>query len=233
MTRSDIVASAVTAKGDVLFVWVRSKPLFHRVTVFTRIMLAAGFIPTGLVKLLGGRFTSITVSHPIGAFFEAMYQTGLFWHFIGIAQVVAGILLLVPRVAHLGALAFLPIAVCIAVITVSLGFGNTEIVAAGMVGAVLYLLLWDYDRFRSMLTRAPLTVPGGIPAFRLDRWERAGFVVFGAAFLVLFLRTRGLTPDWVGLAGPMAVGTVAGLVTLVRFVVLARREAASTATVQA
>ena len=80
----------VIANVDRLFVWVRSKPLFYRVTLFTRIMLAAGFIPTGMVKLLGQRFTLLPVSTPIGAFFEAMYQTDLFWRFIGASQVVAG-----------------------------------------------------------------------------------------------------------------------------------------------
>ncbi|MFT5143546.1 MAG: hypothetical protein ACI80V_001179 [Rhodothermales bacterium] len=60
-------------------------------------MLAAGFIPTDTVKLLGHRFTTISPDLPIGAFFEAMYQTGLFWRFIGLAQVVAGILSLFPE----------------------------------------------------------------------------------------------------------------------------------------
>ena len=44
---------------DRLFLWVRSKDLFYRLTLFTRIMLAAGFIPTGTVKLLGRRFTTM------------------------------------------------------------------------------------------------------------------------------------------------------------------------------
>lgn len=106
--------------ADRLFLWVRSKALFYRLTLFTRIMLAAGFIPTGMVKLLGQRFTTMPPTTPIGAFFEAMYQTGLFWRFIGAVQVVAGVLLLVPRVAHLGALMFLPVIVSIVVITVAL-----------------------------------------------------------------------------------------------------------------
>ena len=187
-------------------------------------MLAAGFIPTGMVKLLGQRFTTIPVDNPIGAFFEAMYQTGQFWRFIGISQVVAGILLLVPPVAHLGALLFLPIVACIAVITVALEFGNTEIVASAMLLAVLYLLLWDYDRIRSILTKTPIETPGRIPSLRLDRWECAGFAVFTAALLAFFLRARGFMPTWVGLALPMAVGTVAGLATLIRFAVVAKEE---------
>ena len=51
-----------------------------------------GFIPTGLVKLLGHRFTQISSDNPIGLFFEVLYQSGAYWHFIGAAQMVAGAL---------------------------------------------------------------------------------------------------------------------------------------------
>ena len=59
---------------DEFFLRVRSKALVFRFTVFTRVLLAASFIPTGMVKLLGRRFTTIPDSTPIGAFFESMYQ---------------------------------------------------------------------------------------------------------------------------------------------------------------
>ncbi len=137
---------------DRLFVWVRSKPFFLRLTLFTRILLAAGFVPTGMVKLLGRRFTLMSVETPIGAFFEAMYQTGLYWQFLGASQVLAGLLLLVPRWAHLGALLFVPIMVNIFVVTVSLGFQGTPVVTGLMLLAVVYLCAWDYHRVRGIFT---------------------------------------------------------------------------------
>ncbi len=202
---------------DRLFLWVRSQALLYRVTLLTRVLLAAGFIPTGMVKVLGQRFTTIPPTSPIGAFFEAMYQTGLFWRFIGAVQVVAGVLLLVPGAAHLGALAFLPVIVCIAVVTVALDFGLTEVVTALMLGAVLYLCLWDYDRLRGLLTSRPLDAPQGVPALRLDRWERVGFAAGGAALLAFFAFTRSFAPPW---AGGVAVGAgvVAGVVVVGRWV---------------
>ena len=33
--------------------WIRSRPLLYRLTLGTRVLLAVGFIPSGLVKLLG------------------------------------------------------------------------------------------------------------------------------------------------------------------------------------
>ena len=207
----------MTLAVDRLFLWVRSKGLFYRLTLFTRIMLAAGFIPTGMVKLLGQRFTAIPPTTPIGAFFEAMYQTGLFWRFIGAVQVVTGVLLLVPRAAHLGALVFLPVIVSIAVITLALDFGLTTLVTASMLGAVLYLCLWDYDRLRGLLTSRPLESPRGVPILRLDPWERAGFGALAAAALTFFAFTRGFMPASAGrLAVPL--GVAAGLAVILRFV---------------
>jgi len=201
---------------DHLFVWVRSSRLLLRFTVFTRILLAAGFIPTGLVKMLGRRFTTMPVDEPIGAFFEAMYQTGMFWNFIGATQVVAGALLLVPRCAHVGALLFLPVVVSINVINVALGFGLTSVITFLMTLAVLYLLLWDYDRFRGILTTRPFERRTEVSTYRLDRWETAGFTVFAVTLLGFFLFTRSFVAAEVARFS-VALGVGAGLFTASRF----------------
>lgn len=207
---------------DELFLRARSKGPLLRFTLFTRILLAAGFIPTGMVKLLGRRFTTIPDTTPIGAFFEAMYQTGLFWNFIGAVQVVAGVLLLAPRHAHLGALLFLPVIASINVINIALDFGLTTVVTALMLLAALYLCCWDYDRFRGLFTTRPFAAPRGIPTLELDSWERMGFTVFAVALLAFFGATRGFVPEP---AASLSVptGLAAGSFTLVRFCVVAWR----------
>lgn len=204
---------------DALHVNVRRIPLFYRVVVFTRIVLAAGFIPSGMVKVLGRRFTTISVESPIGALFEALYQTGAYWQFLGVCQVLAAVLLLIPRLAHLGALLFLPIITNILVITVALGFRGTPYVAGAMLFAVLSLSAWDYHRWRGLLTRTPLTTR--VPEPTLDRWERLGFVVFALSFLFVFLATRDFaSPSWVRAA--VVTGFVAGVATLGRFLLVGR-----------
>lgn len=207
---------------DELFLRVRSKALLLRFTLFTQILLAAGFIPTGMVKLLGQRFTTMPDSTPIGAFFESMYQTGLFWNFIGAVQVVAGVLLLSPRHAHLGVLLFLPVIASINVINIALGFGLTTVVTAFMLLAALYLCCWNYDRFRGLFTSRPFEARQSIPTLKLDGWEGAGFTVFAIALLAFFGWTRGFVPELVArLAVP--TGLAAGVITLLRFTVIARR----------
>lgn len=211
---------------DPLFARVRREPFFWRFTVFTRILLAAGFIPTGLVKLLGQRFTSMT-SGPIAEFFEAMYQTGAYWQFLGGSQVLAGVLLLFPRLAHLGAALFLPIMANIFVITVAVGFNGTPFVTALMLLAVMYLCAWDYHRFRAMVTTAPWPEDLEIAMPRLDPWERVGFVLFAASMLAFWTAGRFGQPSL--LKAPILVGVGAGFFTFVRFLFVRLRLRAAAA----
>ena len=43
-------------------------------TFFTRILLALAFLPSGLTKVLGNRFTVLGIDDPVGFFFEALYR---------------------------------------------------------------------------------------------------------------------------------------------------------------
>lgn len=92
---------------------------------FTRVLLAVGFIPPSYKKIIHEPFTSLPDSNPVGHYFNALLQTGFYYEFIGWGQMIAAILLLIPRTSHLGALLFLPIIVNIAVLTSSVGFAGT------------------------------------------------------------------------------------------------------------
>src|SRR5918997_4037764 len=97
-------------------------------TVCTRVALALGFLPSGLTKVLGNRFTVLGVDNPVGFFFEALYRSGFYWNFLGLCQLAAALLLLVPRTATLGALLYFPVVLNIFVLTVSMGFRGTPVV---------------------------------------------------------------------------------------------------------
>lgn len=210
---------------------VRRSPLLYRVVLATRCLFAMAFVPTGLVKLLGERFTTISTASPIGAFFEAMYQTGGYWRFLGAAQLAAGILMLVPRAATLGAVLFFPVALNIFVITVALEFRGTTILTALMLFAAASLLAWDWDRLRGIVTARP-------PATEPDRarwanalgpsWERAAYAIGTAAGLLVFSAVRGLAPPKLVFAA-LVVGAVAAAAALAGAVVALRRRPARTA----
>ena len=74
--------------------------------VFCRLALALGFIPAGLVKVWGERFTALPSNHPLGHYFDALYLTGYYYTFIGIGQLLVSLLLIIPRTALLGAIIY-------------------------------------------------------------------------------------------------------------------------------
>ncbi len=123
---------------------------FKYFTVFCRIALAAGFIPSGIVKVMGERFTGLPTNHPLGHYFDALYQTGYYYTFIGLAQLIIAALLLIPRTALLGAVLYLPVILNICVLAYATRFEGTRITTL-MLLANIYLLCWDYDRLRPIL----------------------------------------------------------------------------------
>jgi uncharacterized membrane protein YphA (DoxX/SURF4 family) len=131
--------------------WVRGERLLRIFTVVTRILLALGFVPSGLTKVRGDRFTILGVDNPVGFFFEAMYRTGFYWRFLGLCQLAAALLLLIPRTATLGALVYFPLILNIFVITVALDFRGTPVITGLMLLANIYLLCWDYDKLKPLI----------------------------------------------------------------------------------
>jgi uncharacterized membrane protein YphA (DoxX/SURF4 family) len=130
---------------------VRRERLLRIFTVVTRILLALGFVPSGLTKVLGNRFTILGIDNPVGFFFEAMYRTGFYWRFLGLCQLAAALLLLIPRTATVGALVYFPLILNIFVITVALDFRGTPFITGLMLLANIYLLCWDYDKLKPLV----------------------------------------------------------------------------------
>jgi uncharacterized membrane protein YphA (DoxX/SURF4 family) len=122
--------------------------------VFCRVALALGFIPSGIVKVMGERFTALPSNHPLGHYFDALQLTGFYYTFIGVSQLTAALLLLIPRTTFLGAILYLPIISNICVLTYATRFEGTRI-ATLMLLANLYLLGWDYARLKYVLLLEP------------------------------------------------------------------------------
>lgn len=136
---------------DAIHSTIKSNNWFRYFAVFNRIVLAAGFIPSGLTKIFGERFTALSVKHPMGNYLEGLYHTGFYYPFIGYVQVTAAILLLIPRTATLGAVLYFPVILNICMLSLALGFEGSLITSPLMVLACLYLLCWDYDKLKFIL----------------------------------------------------------------------------------
>ncbi|MHA8061583.1 DoxX family protein [Aquirufa beregesia] len=130
---------------------IRANRWYAYFAVFCRISLAIAFGISGWVKISGERFAAgLPSNHPLGHYFDALLDTGFYYTFIGMGQVMVAILLLIPRSALLGAIAGFPIMLNIFVLTYSVRFEGTRIVTF-MLLANLFLLVWDFQRIKHIL----------------------------------------------------------------------------------
>jgi uncharacterized membrane protein YphA (DoxX/SURF4 family) len=151
--------------------------------VFCRVALALGFIPSGIVKISGERFTALSSNHPLGHYFDALYHTGYYYTFIGVAQLVIALLLLIPGTALLGAIFYLPVILNICILTYATRFEGTRITTL-MLLANLYLLWWGYDRLKYIVSsKQPNTDSYSSKAKPLS--NKFPFVFFGSAFMAV------------------------------------------------
>lgn len=155
------------------------------IIVHLRYLLGLAFFPSGMTKLLGHRFTQISTDSPIGYFFEALYQSGFYWNFLGLAQLAAGILLMTQRFALLGALDFFAILTNVWLITISLSFKGTWIITSLMMIAVLILLIWDYKKLLPLVSSKKIQTIESFP--EADKiWIISG-IVYSFSFIILSL----------------------------------------------
>lgn len=127
--------------------------------IYLRYLIGFSFIFASLVKIQGLRFTTESgAENPINSswhFFETLYESGIYWRFLGIAQFITGSLLITQRFAKLGAILFLPIIANIFVITISYDFRGTPIITGLMLISTLFLIFWDWDSLKILFNKTP------------------------------------------------------------------------------
>lgn len=125
---------------------------FQIFTISLRYLLGSSFVYASILKIQGIRFTPEPGENaPIGTlshFFEAMYQSGLYWHFIGWGQLIADTLLMSQIFSTLGAMVFFPIMFNIFIVTISFESTDILIITFLMLLANIYLLLWDWNKLK-------------------------------------------------------------------------------------
>jgi uncharacterized membrane protein YphA (DoxX/SURF4 family) len=177
------------------------------IIIHLRYLVGFAFIPSGLIKLMGERFTAIQADNPIGYFFEALYQSGMYWNFLGGVQVIAGILLMTQRYATLGALMFFAILTNIWIITLSLSFNGTWIITSLMMIAIIILLVWDRHKLLPIINQTSAMNDFPEPS-RI--WVNAG-IIYTVCFILLCLLgnvNENIYAKWVsGILGLMVLAT--------------------------
>lgn len=160
---------------------IKDKIVFQLFIVYTRYLIGGAFVFASLIKIKGNRFTSESGAlNPINSawhFFETMYQSGLYWKFLGVAQLVAGFLLMTQRYAKLGALMNFPIILNIFIITLSYYFAYTPVVTGGMLLANLLLILWEWNELKILFNLVPV-IDQRIRLENDPLWQVTGLVLF-------------------------------------------------------
>ena len=183
---------------------VKSRFLFL-FTGVTRVLLALAFLPSGLTKALGQRFTTLPVTDPVGYFFDGFFSAAGYYQFVGFMQLAAAALLLLPWTATIGAMVYLPIIVNIFVITVSVGFGGTVVITGMMLLANIYLLCWDSDRWKHLLpSRATGRHLGLIPTLGLGVAALGGLTAVTRLHLARLRHTDMIVPAFLTMLAAMA-----------------------------
>jgi len=127
---------------------------FKLAVIYLRYLIGFAFVFASIIKIKGDRFTSISPSEPIGYFFEALYQSGFYWNFLGWSQFIAGALMMTQRFATVGTLMFLPIILNVFMITHAIDFGmGTPVITTLMLLGTLFLLAWDYQKWTILFKR--------------------------------------------------------------------------------
>jgi len=187
------------------------------IVVYLRYLIGFAFVFASIVKIKGERFTTIPTSEPVGYFFEAMYQTGFYWNFLGWCQFIAGCLLMSQRFSTIGAIIFFPIILNVTMITYSVNFGmGTPTITLLMLMGTLFLLAWDYKKWIILfkpdhkikidLTNAPADRFMNNPV-----WVIAGILFMVLTVLLNFLKDQQLVAVWIftmlsiGVASPIIV----------------------------
>lgn len=153
--------------------------------IYTRYLLGGSFVFASLIKIKGQRFTTESgAGEPINSswhFFETMYQSGLYWKFIGLGQLIAGFLLMTQRYSKLGALVNLPIVANIFAITLSYYFAFTPLIVGLMLLANLGLIFWEWNELKIFINFSYSPKIKNIEDYRI--WEIIGYILFAFTFI--------------------------------------------------
>ncbi|MBK8291645.1 MAG: hypothetical protein IPK96_12655 [Flammeovirgaceae bacterium] len=166
-------------------------------TIGLRYLLGASFVHASIFKIQGLRFTPQSgESAPIDSlnhFFEALYQSGPYWHFLGWSQLLAGFLLMIPAFSTLGAVVFFPVILNIFIITFSFESTSILIITFLMLLATIYLLLWDWHKLKFVVLPEPTNyVDNSMPFSKHKIWTYLGILFFLLVLLFRYLTTKNV-----------------------------------------
>lgn len=199
-----------------VYVKIRKNQNLSFFVTWMRYLIGFAFVPSGLTKVLGQRFTVLPVTHPVGFFFEAMYQTGFYWIFLGFVQILSAFLLMTQRFATIGNLMFLAIITNVFLITAAMAFKGTVFITFLLLVASIGMLLWDFPKWITLFSKDNFKVT--IEHYELPTyqpiWITTGFIFFIESILF------GLLPKLLPYKGMTTMFIMLGVIVATAIIVL-------------
>jgi hypothetical protein len=153
----------------------RQSPTLRGWAKMLRYFLALIFIWPGAEKLSGEFFRRAADEPGILPFFTVLHDANLYWRFIGLSQVVAGLFLLFRRTALWGSILCVPIYANIVAILWALPFDTPSRIAGPLfMGCNLLLLLWYAPELASVARASPSS-DGSFRAGLRGAWRHTWF----------------------------------------------------------
>jgi uncharacterized membrane protein YphA (DoxX/SURF4 family) len=182
---------------DKLILRLKQYRILQLFVIALRNLLGSSFVFASIFKIYGVRFTPTSGEnapiHSLAHFFEAMYQAGLYWQFLGWGQLIAGFLLMSHTFSTLGAVLFFPIMLNIFIITISFDSTGVLIITSCMLLANLCLLLWDWNKLKFVVLPQPRYYVDDSTEFSKRKiWTYFGVILFVLIVLFRIMTVKGL-----------------------------------------
>lgn len=151
-----------------------------------RIVAGTVFIPSGLLKIQGKRFSYFCPGMYSGTFFTELHQTGLYWNFLGFCQLLTAFLLFSQRYTVLAAIMFFSICTNIFIFTLSVGLNDKSIIMLFMMTIACLLIVWDWERIKVLFGISPQIISDDdrVVPLKLQAVSAMLFVVIIIFFLI-------------------------------------------------
>lgn len=152
----------------------------NKTVVFTIFRYLAGFvfIPSGLVKIQGHRFSAVFVDIHSHTFFDGFFIAEIYWIFFGYCQLFIAFLLFTQRLTAFSAVVYFTTVLSIFLVTLSYT-GESLIASIFLLVIGVFLLLFDWCKVKSLF--------GFYPNFKDLRKYRSVSSKLGVIGLLTFL----------------------------------------------
>ncbi len=134
---------------------MKTNNVFQMALFYSILTISSVFIIAGMIKIRGLEFSfNDGIRHaysPSYPFFKALYNSGLYWKFLGLAQIIAGILICFQITRCVGNIIFSTVMVNILMINLSFdAFQRVIYVTIFMLLVNMILFIYDWERYKPL-----------------------------------------------------------------------------------